>query len=204
MDQYTRNRDRSKWKIGCIVTIVVVLIICGMMASFFIGQYNKSVRLDEEVKQGWSEVENQLKRRYDLIPNLVETVKGYAKHEKEVFTHLADARKAYFSAKTVGEKAAASGTLERALSRLMLLKEYYPNLKANQNFMKLQDSLEGTENRIAVARTRYNEAVKLLNAYVRSFFGRFFAGMTGVTQAEFFEIPDEQKQEMDKAPEVKL
>ena len=204
MDQYTRNRDRSGWKIGCIVTIVVVLIIVGLMASFFIGQYNKSVRLDEEVKQGWSEVENQLKRRYDLIPNLVETVKGYAKHEKEVFTHLADARKAYFSAKTVGEKAAASGTLERALSRLMMLRENYPDLKANQNFMKLQDSLEGTENRIAVARTRYNEAVKLVNAYVRSFFGRFFAGMTGVTQAEFFEIPDDQKQEMDKAPEVKL
>lgn len=204
MDQYTRNRDRSKWKIGCIVTIVVVLVIVGMMASFFIGQYNKTVRLDEEVKQGWSEVENQLKRRYDLIPNLVETVKGYAKHEKEVFTRLADARKGYFSAKTVGEKAAASGTLERALSRLMMLRENYPNLKANQNFMKLQDSLEGTENRIAVARTRYNEAVKLLNAYVRSFFGRFFAGLTGVTKAEFFEIPDEQKQEMDRAPEVKL
>ena len=204
MDQYSRNRNRSGWKIGCLITALVLLVVVGISVSYFIGQYNKSVRLDEEVKQGWSEVENQLKRRYDLIPNLVETVKGYAKHEKEVFTHLADARKAYFSAKTVGEKAAASGTLERALSRLMLLKENYPNLKANQNFMKLQDSLEGTENRIAVARTRYNEAVKLVNAYVRSFFGRFFAGMTGVTQAEFFEIPDDQKQEMDKAPEVKL
>ena len=190
------------WKIGCLAVLGVFILLAVGMGMTFVNLYNKSVTFDEGVKEKWSEVENQLKRRYDLIPNLVETVKGYAKHEKEVFTHIADARKAYFSAKGVKQKAAASGGLEKALSRLLLLREQYPNLKANQNFLKLQDSLEGTENRITVARTRYNEAVKQLNAVVRSFFGRFFAAFTGVAEAEYFEIPDEKKEEMDKPPAV--
>lgn len=201
MDQYP-SHSSSGWKKGCLFGFIGVLVIAGICAWFFVSHYNKAVRLDETVKQQWSEVENQLKRRYDLIPNLVETVKGYASHEKELFKHVADARKAYFSANSVAQKAAASGGMERALSRLLLLKETYPNLKANQNFMKLQDSLEGTENRISVARTRYNASVKELNSFVRSFFGRFFAVMAGVEKAEFFEIPEEKKAEMDTPPKV--
>lgn len=201
MDQYP-SQSSSGWKKGCLFGFLGLLAVAAVAAWFFISNYNKAVRLDETVKEKWSEVENQLKRRYDLIPNLVETVKGYAGHEKEIFTHLADARKAYFSANTVADKAKAAGGMERALSRLLLLKETYPDLKANQNFMKLQDSLEGTENRISVSRTRYNDAVKELNAYVRSFFGRYFADMAGVEKAEFFEIPEAQKAEMDTPPKV--
>lgn len=194
----------SGWKIGCLAVLgVLVLLIIGVAVTF-VSLYNKSVKLDEGVKEKWSEVENQLKRRYDLIPNLVETVKGYASHETELFTHLADARKAYFAANGVKEKAAAAGGMESALSRLLLLKETYPNLKANQNFLKLQDSLEGTENRITVARTRYNESVKELNGFVRSFFGRFFVAFTGVKEMEYFEIPDDKKEEMDKPPAVEF
>jgi LemA protein len=202
MNSYPAPSSGRGWKIGCLVVVgVFVVLLIGIGASF-VSLYNKSVAFEEGVKEKWSEVENQLKRRYDLIPNLVETVKGYAKHEKEVFSEIANARKSYFSAKGVGDKAKASAGLERALSRLLMLREQYPNLKANQNFLKLQDSLEGTENRIAVARTRYNAAVKELNAFVRSFFGRFFAAFTGVEQAEYFEIPDDMKETMDSPPTV--
>ena len=202
MQNFQAQKSSSGWKIGCLAVaggFILLLVIVGVT---FVNMYNKSVQLEEGVKEKWSEVENQLKRRYDLIPNLVETVKGYAKHEKETFQHIADARKAYFSAKGVGDKAKAAGNLERALSRLLLLKEQYPNLKANQNFLKLQDSLEGTENRVTFARTKYNEAVKALNSFVRSFFGRFFAAFTGVKEVEYFEIPEDQKEQMKEPPKV--
>ncbi len=202
MNGYPQQSSGKGWKIGCLAVVGVVLVLAFGIGATFVNLYNKSVSLEEGVKASWSEIENQLKRRYDLIPNLVETVKGYAKHEKEVFSEIANARKAYFSAKGVGEKAKASAGLERALSRLLMLKENYPNLKANQNFMKLQDSLEGTENRIAVARTRYNDAVKALNSFVRSFFGRFFAAFTGVSEAEYFELPDGEKEAVAAPPAV--
>jgi LemA protein len=202
MNGYPQQSSGKGWKIGCLVVVGVILVLALGIGATFVNLYNKSVGLEEGVKEKWSEVENQLKRRYDLIPNLIETVKGYAKHEKELFTEIANARKSYFSAQGVGDKAEASAGLERALSRLLMLKETYPNLKANQNFMKLQDSLEGTENRIAVARTRYNESVKALNSFVRSFFGRFFAAFTGVKEAEYFEIPDDMKEQMDAPPAV--
>ncbi len=139
------------------------------------------------------QVENQLKRRYDLIPNLVETVKGYAKHEKELFENIAQARTQYFQAKDVKGKVDASNRLEGALSRLLLLKETYPVLKANESFLKLQDSLEGTENRIAVERKRYNDSVQLLNTYIRTFMGRFYSAFANVSKAEYYEIPDAEK-----------
>jgi len=150
--------------------------------------------MDENVKGSWAQVENQLKRRYDLIPNLVETVKGYAAHEKELFEHIADARTKYFNAGSVKDKINASNQLEGVLSRLLLLNEQYPQLKANESFLKLQDSLEGTENRIAVERKRYNDAVQLLNTYIRTFFGRFFAAFAGVSSAEYYEIPEAEKE----------
>jgi LemA protein len=156
--------------------------------------------MDESVKTAWAQVENQLKRRYDLIPNLVETVKGYAAHEKEVFQHLADARTKYFQAQDVKGKIEASGELERALSRLLVLRETYPQLKANETFLKMMDSLEGTENRISVERKRYNDAVRTLNTYIRTVFGRFFAGLAGVTKAEYYQIPQAEKE----APRVKF
>jgi LemA protein len=159
--------------------------------------------MQQEVEKGWAEIENQLKRRFDLIPNLVETVKGYARHESELFGQIADARKSYFQAQESGNQEGmmkATGVINSGLSRLLLLQERYPDLKANQNFLELQASLEGTENRIAVARTRYNEAVRTLNSYVKSFFGRFLAGLAGVSEARYFDIPEEERQ----APKVQF
>ena len=191
-------RNWVQWLLGL---LAVAAIGVGV---FVVSSYNRVVRLGEEATQAWAEVENQLTRRYDLIPNLVATVKGYAEHEKQVFDRVAEARTLYFKADNVADKVKAAGEVERALSRLLLLKEAYPQLKANENFMKLQDSLEGTENRIAVARTRFNEAVKELNAYVKSLFGRFFAGMAGVGEMAYFDIPSEQEEQMKKPPEVKF
>ncbi len=171
--------------------ILLLLVFVGF--RWYVGGYNRVVAMDENVKGSWAEVENQLKRRYDLIPNLIETVKGYASHEKDLFQYIADARTKYFSAKTVNDKIASSNQLEGALSRLLLLREQYPQLKANESFLKLQDSLEGTENRIAVARKRYNNSVQLLNTYIRTFYGRFFAGFAGVSNAEYFEVPDTEQ-----------
>jgi LemA protein len=171
--------------------ILLLLIFVGF--RWYIGGYNRVVAMDENVKGSWAEVENQLKRRYDLIPNLIETVKGYAAHEKDLFQYIADARTKYFSANTVKDKIASSNQLEGALSRLLLLREQYPQLKANESFLKLQDSLEGTENRIAVARKRYNDSVQLLNTFIRTFFGRFFAGFAGVTSGEYFEVPETEQ-----------
>lgn len=183
-----------------LITVGIVLLIGISITSWIISGYNRVIAMDENVKGRWAQVENQLKRRYDLIPNLVETVKGYAKHEKELFEHIADARTKYFQAGTVKEKIEASHGLERVLSRLLLLQERYPQLRANENFLKLQDSLEGTENRIAVERKRYNEAVQQLNTYIRTFFGRFFATLAGVSSAEYYEIPEAEKE----APKVKF
>lgn len=155
--------------------------------------YNKAVRLEESVKVQWAQVENQLKRRYDLVPNLVETVKGVAGQEEKIYLGVAEARKAYFQADSVPAKAKAASGLESALSRLLVLRETYPELKSNESFLKLQDSLEGSENRIANERRRYNEAVGTLNSFVRSMLGRFYAGFAGVERAEFFEIEEEAK-----------
>ena len=186
-------------KIALIVIAIVVLI--GFMTfSWFLKGYNNVIAMDENVKGSWAQVENQLKRRYDLIPNLVETVKGYAAHEKELFEHIADTRTKYFQANSVKDKINASNQLEGFLSRLLVLRETYPDLKANESFLKLQDSLEGTENRIAVERKRYNDAVQLLNTYIRTFFGRFFAAFAGVSSAEYYEIPDAEKE----VPKVKF
>lgn len=177
------------------LVIIGILLLVGFSTfRWVINGYNNVIAMDENIKGKWAQVENQLKRRYDLIPNLIETVKGYAAHEEELFKHIADARTKYFQANSVKEKIQASNQLEGVLSRLLLLREAYPNLKANESFLKLQDSLEGTENRIAVERKRYNEAVQLLNTYRRTFFGRFFASLAGVSSAEYYEIPEAEKE----------
>lgn len=184
-----------------ILIILGVILFAGLlMFGKIISGYNNVIAMDENVKGKWAQVENQLKRRYDLIPNLVETVKGYAKHEKDLFEHIADARTKYFQADDVARKIEASNRLESALSRLLLLQERYPDLKANESFLKLQDSLEGTENRISVERKRYNEAVQILNTYIRTFFGKFYAMFAGVSAAKYYEIPAAEK----AVPQVKF
>ncbi|MCC6346435.1 MAG: LemA family protein [Nitrospirales bacterium] len=184
-----------KVAVGIVAALVALAVIIG---GWVIGQYNRVIAMDEQVKAQWAQVDNQLKRRYDLIPNLVETVKGYAAHEKGIFENIAQARTQYFQAKTPAEKIQASQQLEGFLSRLLVLRETYPQLKANESFLKLQDSLEGTENRISVERKRYNEAVQALNAYRRSFAGRFIAALAGVDEAKYFETPAAERE----APKV--
>lgn len=178
-------------------TLIVVLVVIALLAisaySFFAGNYNKFVRLDQTVKSAWAQVENQLQRRFDLIPNLVETVKGYAKHEKDVLIEVTNARAKVGGAGTVPDKIAANNELSGALSRLLLVVERYPDLKANQNFLHLQDELAGTENRIAVERMRYNEAVKVYNQTIKSFPANLIAGMFGFKQGAFFDAPKEAK-----------
>jgi LemA protein len=176
---------------------VVVLVAIGL-GSLILGGYNRAIRLDEAVNQAWSQVDNQLQRRYDLIPNLEATVKGTALQEQKVFLGIAEARKAYFQAKTIDDKAAAASSLEGALSRLLVLREAYPELKSNEAFMKLQDALEGTENRLSVERKRYNESVQELNQFVRQFPGRLYANFAGVHERKYFEIEAPAKE----APKV--
>jgi LemA protein len=183
-----------------LIILGVILLLAFLVGGKLISGYNTVIAMDENVKGKWAQVENQLKRRYDLIPNLIETVKGYAKHEKELFENIAEARTKYFQAKGVKDKVAGANRLEGVLSRLLLLQERYPDLKANQSFLKLQDSLEGTENRIAVERKRYNDAVQILNTYARTFFGRFFAAFANVSKAEYYEIPEAEKD----VPKVKF
>jgi LemA protein len=183
-----------------LIVVGIIVVIGLMVGGWVIGGYNRVIAMDENIKGKWAQVENQLKRRYDLIPNLVETVKGYAQHEKELFENIAEARTRYFQAGNPKGKIEAANRLEGVLSRLLLLQEQYPQLKANESFLKLQDSLEGTENRISVERKRYNEAVQILNTYVRTFFGRFFAGLAGVSSGAYYEVPEAEK----AAPKVKF
>jgi LemA protein len=189
----------SKKKTLIIVLAVVVFLAIGAY-SFFAGNYNKFVKLDQDVKNSWAQVESQLQRRFDLIPNLVETVKGYAKQEKDVMIEVTNARSRVGGASTVPDKVSANNELSGALSRLLLVVEKYPDLKSNQNFMHLQDELAGTENRIAISRMRYNEAVRIYNQGIKTFPANMLAGMYGFKEGVFFNSPKEAKQ----APAVKF
>jgi LemA protein len=189
----------SKQKKLLIIAAIVVLVIL-IPYSYLKGTYNSLVTLDEGVKAAWAQVENQLQRRYDLIPNLVETVKGYAAQEKEVFLRVTEARSKVGGATTINDKIAANNGLSAALSRLLLVVERYPDLKSNTNFIRLQDELAGTENRIAVERRRYNETVKVYNIKIRRFPTNLLAGIFGFEKATFFEVPKERQE----APKVKF
>jgi LemA protein len=180
-----------------LIVIGVVLLAILIPFGYLKGTYNSLVRMDEGIKGAWAQVENQLQRRYDLIPNYVETVKGYAKHEKEVLLKVTEARSKVAGASAIGEKIAANNELSSALARLLVVVERYPDLKANANFIRLQDELAGTENRISVERRRFNEAVRVYNTEIRSFPTNFVAGMFGFEKATFFEVPKE-KQEVPK------
>jgi LemA protein len=176
-----------------IIVVAVIAVLAIALYSMFAGNYNRFVKMDVGIKAAWAQVENQLQRRYDLIPNLVETVKGYAKQEKDVLVEVTNARSKVGGAGTVPEKIAANNQLSGALSRLMVVVERYPDLKSNQNFLKLQDELAGTENRIAVERMRYNDAVKIYNESIRTFPANFVAGMFGFKEAAFFKVDEVAK-----------
>ncbi len=188
----------TKGKRNLIIAIAIVVILLLSFYSFLKGTYNSFVTLDESVKASWAQVENQLQRRYDLIPNLVETVKGFAAQEKEVFIGVTEARSKVGGATTIPQKIEANNELSGALSRLLVVMERYPDIKSNQNFLRLQDELAGTENRIAVERRRYNETVRTYNVQIRSFPANMFAGAFGFEKATFFEVPEAAK----KAPAV--
>jgi LemA protein len=162
---------------------LIVVVILALIALVVFGQYvgvrNTLVTKNEDVKAKWSQVDIVLQRRADLIPNLVETVKGYAKQEQTVFGDIAKARSALLSARTPSEKIAANGQLDGALGRLLLIVENYPQLKSNENFMRLQDELAGTENRIAVERKRYNDSLQDYNTYIQKFPSNIFASWSG-------------------------
>ncbi|MBW1901603.1 MAG: LemA family protein [Deltaproteobacteria bacterium] len=184
-----------------ILIIVVILALLILIPFMYLkGTYNSLVTMDESVKGAWAQVENQLQRRYDLIPNLVETVKGYASHEKEVFVKVTEARSKVAGAANISDKIQANNQLSSALSRLLVVVERYPELKANTNFVRLQDELAGTENRIAVERRRFNETVKAYNIKIRSFPTNIIAGMFGFEKAAFFDVPQERQE----APKVKF
>jgi len=182
-----------------IIIAVIVIIIIAIFSSVK-GTYNMLVSKDEGVKASWAQVENQLQRRFDLIPNYVATVKGYATHEQETLTAVTEARAKVGGAGTMQERMGANNALSSALSRLMLVVERYPDLKANQNFIRLQDELAGTENRIAVERRRYNETVRDYNQTVRSFPTNIYAGIFGFERAELFQTSEEAK----TAPKVEF
>jgi LemA protein len=172
-----------------ILMIAAALYLCTTLSGC--GTYNRLVTLDEGVKEAWSQVDTQLQRRFDLIPNLVETVKGFAAQEKDVFIKVTEARSKVAGAGTIPEKIEANNQLTSALSRLLVVVERYPDIKSNENFIRLQDELAGTENRIAVARRRYNEAVKEYNVKVRSFPSNLMAKAFDFEKAEFYEAPAE-------------
>lgn len=155
-----------------------------------ISTYNGLVKSNEACEGQWAEIDNMLKRRADLLPNMVKSVKAYAKHEKEIFVAVADARSKLIGAKGVKAKSQASGQLDSAISRLLMVAERYPDLKANQNFARLQDEIAGSENRIAVARSRYNEAVKKHNSKIKEIPEVVFAGPMGLEKKPYFEITE--------------
>ena len=176
--------------------IVIALIVIGAVSI-----YNGIVTKHETITAKWAQVENQLQRRNDLIPNLVNTVKGYAAHEKTVFEDVTNARSQWGKAGTIDDKVKAASSMDSAISRLLLVVENYPDLKANQTFLALMDELSGTENRIAVERMRYNEAVRDYNVTVRTFPGNIVAGIAGYKPAtEYFKAEEKAK----AAPEVKF
>jgi LemA protein len=182
-----------------VIVGLVILVVIGGLLAWGAGINNHLVALQEEVNSSWGQVETVLQRRFDLIPNLVATVKGYAAHEKEILENVTRLRSQWGSAKSVEEKAKTASELEGTLARLLVVAEQYPDLKANQNFRDLQFELSGTENRIAVERQRYNDSVRAYNTAVRQFPGSLIAGFRGFQVKEgYFEAAPASKE----APKV--
>jgi LemA protein len=174
-----------------LIVVVVLLIVALLVGSWFIGIRNQMVTKRENVNAAWSSVDIALQRRSDLIPNLVETVKGYAAQETTIFTEIAKARSALIGARTPADKIAANGSLDSALSRLLVITENYPQLKSNENFLRLQDELAGTENRIAQERRNYNNSVQDYNTYIQLFPNSIIAGLSGFARNDAYFKADE-------------
>lgn len=175
---------------GCLIGLVVlgiIILVGGLFVGTIVGKYNHLVSLDENCEKAWANVQTVLQRRYDLIPNLVNTVKGFAKQEREVLEEVTRLRSQWAQANTETKQSQVASRLEGALGRLMVISERYPELKSNQNFLALQDELAGTENRISVERRRYNEAVQMYNTAIRRVPGRFIAGIAGFDRREPFQ-----------------
>ena len=183
---------------GIIIGCIVLLII-----AFIWGSYNSLVKLDERVNEAWSDITVQLKRRADLIPNLVETVKGYTKHETEAIKQVSDARAKMMGARSVQSTAEADKSMLGALSRIMAVSESYPELKADKNFQKLQEELSDTEDKIQAARRFYNAGAKEINTKIKIFPINLFKGF-GFKKREYYEVEESEKAKIDKAPEVKF
>jgi LemA protein len=177
---------------------IALVVIIAVIAFWVIGIYNSLVRLRNQVKNAWSQIDVQLKRRHNLIPNLVETVKGYAGHEKSTLQNVTEARTKAVSAQGVEAQAQAEGELSSALGRLMVVVEQYPDLKANQNFLALQEELSSTENKIAFSRQHYNDSVMTYNTRIQSFPNNIVAGAFSFGEETFFEIQDEAAREVPK------
>ena len=182
------------WTIATVLIGGLALLALAVTSTFF-SRRNEMVRQKEAIQGSWSQVDVVLQRRADLVPNLVETVKGYAAHEQKIFEDLANARAALMGGRTPAERIAANQQLEGALARLLVIVENYPNLKANENFLRLQDELAGTENRIAVERRRYNQVVQDYNTYVQLFPNNLVAGISGFQREEaYFRTSEEARQ----------
>ena len=185
------------------IILYVVIGIVAILLIIFIATYNALVRLRNQLKNAWAQIDVQLKRRYDLVPNLVETVKGYTRHERETLEAVTNARNLaqQVSSSGVGERAKAEGELSSALARLLVVVENYPDLKANQNFLALQEELTSTENRIGFSRQYYNDSVLRYNNRTQVFPSNIIANMTGFKAGEFFEVTVTAERE---APKVKF
>ena len=189
------------WGIVLIVIVVAILLVVGFVA----GIYNALVRLNERVNEAWSDITVQLKYRADLIPNVVETVKGYAKHEKETFQMVTEARSAVMGAKTVKQAAEAEKEMQSALGRIFAIAEAYPELKANENFVKLQEQLQDVEDKIQAARRFYNAGAKDLNTKIKTFPTNVINNLVGhFKERDYFEVEESEKTKIEKAPEVKF
>ncbi|MBA7648217.1 Protein LemA [subsurface metagenome] len=179
------------------IPVVVVLVVIAFVA-LFIGIYNSLIGLRNQVKNAWSQIDVQLKRRHNLIPNLVETAKGYMKHERETFESITRARSRAASAEGVGDKSKAEGVLSDAMGKFFLVVENYPDLKANQNFLALQEELTSTENKISFARQSYNDQVLFFNNKIQMFPSNTIAGMFNFKTEEFFEIEEKGERKLPK------
>lgn len=181
-------------------TLIIVLVVIVIIGLYFVGTYNSFVSMNQEVKSNWAQVENQLQRRFELVPNLVETVKGLTKQEQTVFGDIANARTRYAGAQTQSDKVEAANQFESSIGRLLVITENYPNLQSSTAFTDLMTQLEGTENRITVERKNYNDSVQIFDTSLQRFPNGMIARMFGFTPAEYFQVTAEAKQN----PEVKF
>jgi len=184
--------EKNFWQRNKVLIIVLAVVL--ILVFWVVGKYNFFITQNESITNQWAQVENQLQRRFDLIPNVINTVKGITKQEKDVFGALAEARTRYAGSTTVDAKAKAAGEVESSLARLLVIAENYPDLKSSQSFRDLTVELEGTENRISVERMKYNDLVKVLNTNVKTFPNSILASIFKVAERSYFEVADIAKE----------